>query len=331
MNAGLRRNLRALAGTSAILITLLLATPVLAAAPRDGWARWQIDAAASAPAWCCFDWESGDKRSTGCALDDKSRNFSHDDDAPPATTLIVYAKYAAGAIVDARAYAPDCPVTARTPIVDLGIVSNDASLDRLLPAAAASAKQREHMMPVLAVHAGTRAFKLFDGWAAPGGERELRKQALFWLGQVRAVEATSRIRSVLTTDADAALREHATFVAAQTKLPWRDDALIGAARTDKSRQVRAQAWFWLAQTGSARTESVIAAALREESDEHVREQAIFALSQLPKPRGTTALIGLIDNRELKRGERKHALFWLAQSDDERAYDYLDRALDQAAN
>ena len=317
-------------GIGAVLVLAASALPASAATPQAGWARWEIDAAANAPAWCCNEWQHGAARRSGCNLDERERNFSNNDDDAPTSTMIVYAKYESGKLVDARAYAPDCPVQAREPIVDLGTATTDISIDRLLPAMTSDTKRHEHLMPVLAVHAGTRAFSLLDGWAAPGGERARRKDALFWLGQVRAVEATARIRSVLGADADPAMREHAAFVLAQTRLPWREDALITAARRDGASKVRSQAWFWLAQTGSARTEAAIAAALHEESDRQVREQAIFALSQLPKPRGTQALIALIDDRALPRAERKHALFWLAQSDDQRAFDYLDQRLAQAA-
>jgi HEAT repeat protein len=122
------------------------------------------------------------------------------------------------------------------------------------------------------------------------------------------------------------LREHAAFVVSQTRVEWRDAALIEAGRGDASGKVRGQAWFWLAQTGTTRAESALQAALASEKARNVREQIVFALSQLPAPRSTDALIELIERPGAARDLRERALFWLAQSDDERAYAWLDRRL-----
>lgn len=87
--------------------------------------------------------------------------------------------------------------------------------------------------------------------------------------------------------------------------------------------VRARAWFGLAQTGAAGAEPALKEALRDEHDAEVRTQVIFALSQLPDPRGVDALNGLVADDALTREDRKQAMFWLAQSESERAADYFE--------
>ena len=82
--------------------------------------------------------------------------------------------------------------------------------------------------------------------------------------------------------------------------------------------MRSGAWFWLAQTGAADSERAIFDALRDEPTAQVREEAVFALSQLPAQRSTDALIALVQDGNAERGVRERAMFWLAQSGDDRA-------------
>jgi HEAT repeat protein len=102
--------------------------------------------------------------------------------------------------------------------------------------------------------------------------------------------------------------------------------LIAIATSNENPKVREQAWFWLSQVAAPETEAAIATALRKEPDRHVREQAIFALSQLPHERGAKALVAVVEDRSLPREDRRHAIFWLGQSDSEYATAYLDRLL-----
>jgi hypothetical protein len=90
--------------------------------------------------------------------------------------------------------------------------------------------------------------------------------------------------------------------------------------------LRKESMFWLAQAAHSGTEATLQRVLAQERDGDVREQAIFALSQLPGARAIAALIALVDDPGRQRGDRKQALFWLAQSDDDAAYRYLDERL-----
>ena len=94
--------------------------------------------------------------------------------------------------------------------------------------------------------------------------------------------------------------------------------------------LRKESMFWLAQAAHPGTEATVQRVLAQERDGDVREQAIFALSQLPGARASAALIALVDDPGRQRGDRKHALFWLAQSDDDAAYRYLDERLQATA-
>jgi hypothetical protein len=58
----------------------------------------------------------------------------------------------------------------------------------------------------------------------------------------------------------------------------------------------------------------------------LRKDAIFAMSQLQGERAVDALFAVLRNRQLPQGVREQALFWLAQSDSDRAFEYLDQLL-----
>ena len=58
----------------------------------------------------------------------------------------------------------------------------------------------------------------------------------------------------------------------------------------------------------------------------MREQAIFALSQLPNGQGTDLLLEIVRDKSQEASVRQQALFWLAQSEDDRALDLISGLL-----
>lgn len=56
------------------------------------------------------------------------------------------------------------------------------------------------------------------------------------------------------------------------------------------------------------------------------EDATAAIAAHASEDALPALISLIENKRLDQDVREHALFWLAQSDDDKAYEYLDTLL-----
>lgn len=105
-------------------------------------------------------------------------------------------------------------------------------------------------------------------------------------------------------------------------LPW----LSERARHAEDDDERRDAWFWIGQRGGNEALAALRQGLREEADGDVREHIVFAISQLPAAAGVDALIAIVEDRGLPRPLRARALFWLAQSDDDRAFQYLDRRL-----
>jgi HEAT repeat protein len=89
--------------------------------------------------------------------------------------------------------------------------------------------------------------------AESDADRELRKQALFWLGQKagkRSLEALGK--AVDSNDADTEVQKQAVFAISQRPKDEAVPLLIKIARTHQKPAVRKQAIFWLGQTGDER-------------------------------------------------------------------------------
>lgn len=155
-----------------------------------------------------------------------------------------------------------------------------------------------------------------------------------------AVDAASPVRDLGALDAQASLSRLLGPIAdgrraAQDRLvavalhPGERayDWLLRRSR-EGAREERREAWFWLGQRLGARVEPLVREALPAAGGE-LREHLVFVLAQMPEPAGVDALVALVEDRRLDRGLRGRALFWLAQSDDARAYAYLERRLDPA--
>ncbi len=274
-----------------------------------------------------------------CALDNKRDSFGSRD-GEKTDSIRVYARFTAGRIDRVRALSATCPVQTDTEIQDLGAVS--VSADDSARWLAALPKQREidtnthrrvadDALAALAIHRGDIAHDALVDIARLDTRDENRKHAVFWLAHLRGLKGAQIATSIMFSDPDADIREHAAFSVSQSISPHADTDLIRLGTTDPAAKVRAHAWFSLSQTESAATESAIDAALRNESDSGVREQAIFALSKLPDERATRALIKVAEDKSLAREERKRAVFWLAQSESGAAQTYLEEVLAKVAD
>ncbi len=295
--------------------------------PDDGWVSWQVAAVEGAPNWCCFHWNNGKPISKPCNLDSRNMSYgSSDETADDAAEMRIYALMENGELQKIRTFETSCPVKAKTDIANLGIVPAIDSVNWLAEHFSAQIKLSSHILAAVAVHADDRAREVLVDIGLHDSIIENRKGAVFWMGQLRALETAAEIRQIMFADSSAKVREHAAFSISQSQIPERAAALIELANTDSAAKVRAQAWFWLTQTAADESESAIFTALNKEPDQHVQQQAIFALSQLPKERAFEALTQLIEDQSLSRKNRKQALFWLAQSESAQVFDYMDSIL-----
>jgi HEAT repeat protein len=293
----------------------------------DGWHTWRVAAAESAPNWCCFVWNGGDLQTENCDLDSRHGNYgSSDDPITGVGEMQLYALMNDGKVSKVRTLSPQCRVSSRATITDLGFVAGDESIEWLERLITPRTKVSAGALAAISVHAGDNPLYVLVDVARDNDSFENRKDAIFWMAQVRGADAESQIEKLMFNDKNPDFREHAAFALSQSDAPGRVVALVRLGNKDSAADVRSKAWFWLAQAGSAESEVEIRKAIRDERNSGVREQAIFALSQLPDERATAALVIVIEDRNLSDEDRKHALFWLAQLDSDPALAYLERIL-----
>jgi hypothetical protein len=81
---------------------------------------------------------------------------------------------------------------------------------------------------------------------------EVRKSAVFWIGQLASEEATKGLKDIMDTDGNTEVKKQAVFALSQMRTESSVDALINIARTSKDRELRKSALFWLGQSNDPR-------------------------------------------------------------------------------
>ncbi|MBK7351325.1 MAG: HEAT repeat domain-containing protein [Gemmatimonadetes bacterium] len=110
------------------------------------------------------------------------------------------------------------------------------------------------------------------------------------------------------------LRRKAVFLVAQKADAGGEDVLIGAARNDPDGEVREQAVFWLSQVESPKAVAALDSIVQKSTDVELQEKAVFALSQQRGAQARSALRAIAERKDMPRGIREKAIFWLGQSE-----------------
>lgn len=137
---------------------------------------------------------------------------------------------------------------------DLGEVSPQAAADYLLSLAhdAQSSVAKRAIFPASIADGVTVWPTLMKIARDDGYQRDVRRDAVFWLGQLAGNAATAGLAELAASDTvDRAVRESAVFALSQ-----QHDAgvpeLIHIARTNKDPEIRRKAIFWLGQSNDPR-------------------------------------------------------------------------------
>ncbi|WP_395788936.1 hypothetical protein [Aquimonas sp.] len=323
-----------------LLMALLSPQPALAqpleGAPTEGWAHWQVPKQAGTGVACCID--GADLKGRGCNLDARANTYHVNASASELTVtdrLDVYVRFAGSEAVEVRAYDAQCPVHSAAPPIELASTSPDSSARWL-----AAQSLRGHSSPgrkselgegalvALALHATPVASSALIDLSAAGKPDGLRRNAAFWLGQVRGEAGIEQVLALSRGAESDGFLEHLAFVLSESELPQARAGLSALAGAGRSDSVRGGALFWIAQAGWDDAEQRILAALAVDATPELQEKAVFALSQL-KDGGDEALIRLLQG-SYPRAAKKQALFWLGQSGSDRALEFLDRHLADGA-
>jgi len=148
------------------------------------------------------------------------------------------------------------------------------------------------------------------------------------LGTVTAQEAVDFLLSAARTGGRSGRgAEEAVFPALLADVQGLWQELLEMAQDPAlEKDVRTTSLFWVGQeAASVATDGLARVAMDEEEDQEVREAAVFALSQRPVDEGVPILMEVA--RTARQAEtRESAMFWLAQSEDERVYAFFEEIL-----
>ena len=161
-----------------------------------------------------------------------------------------------------------------------------------------------------------------------GGRWRDRDGRVTDLGRVAASDAAEYLLS-LVEEADDAVSRRAVLpaVIADSAVAW-PRLLAVAADHDRGSKTRRQALQWVGIEASRALDAEAEMSQASDEDSEARERAVFSISQLPDDQSIPRLIEIAQTHRYAHVRQK-ALFWLAQSGDERAVEVLEVVLRRA--
>jgi hypothetical protein len=308
---------------------------ILAAQSAPAWIGYSVPIVAGDHQMCC--WNNNVK--CGCSLEPRngenitmSSNQSVKLEGP--RDLVVLFRVEGHQTGKIRTFTPDCNLDAGgLPFIWLTGVSPSESIRLLLGIAKDTAAGSHEQMrkadgatAAIAMHADSGADAALDELVAQSQPDQVRRQAIFWLGNSRGHRGFEIVSRIVREDPSDKIREHAVFALTQNKEPKALEVVAAVAHNDKSPHVRGQALFWLAQrAGQKVAESAISDAIANDPETEVKKKAVFALTQMPAGEGVPLLIQVVRNNRNPE-VRKQAMFWLGQSKDDRALSFIEEVL-----
>jgi hypothetical protein len=312
----------------------------LAAAPGPAWIGYAMPALGRHQMCCYRSMDEIGKGAPGCRLESEGGTFNVSDSDDEGRALddggefVVLFRAQGGRIGRVRTVSSGCGIDAGgLPLHWITGVRPADSLELLGslvgaglgPGRKAGKPMHEPAMAAIAMHADPGADALLETLVAPGQPLETRKQAAFWMGNLRGRRGYEALRRLVKQDQDPELREHAVFALSQSEVPEAIDVMIDVARHDADPEVRSQGVFWLSQKAGRKAADAITRAIEEDPETEVKEKAVFALSQLPNDESVPLLIDLA-RKNANPAVRKKAMFWLGQSEDPRALAFFEEVL-----
>lgn len=148
----------------------------------------------------------------------------------------------------------------RPNVTDLGHVPNQDAADYLMSLVRSerSSVAKEAIMPLTIIDDVEVWPGLLRVARDDNRNQEVRKSAIFWLGQMAAEQITGSLRDVAEDDQmEREVRESAIFALSQRPKHEGVPALIRIVRTSRDPKLRKSALFWLGQSNDPRAVDVI--------------------------------------------------------------------------
>jgi len=212
------------------------------------------------------------------------------------------------------------------PLYWLGEADNEESF-RFLEGAFKDAGHslQKMLLCVICAHDGPKAHDFLRGVVFGDYAREVRKNAIFWLGNLKDEKSLGYLKEIIKKENDTELKKQAVFAIQLSNEKEAMAELIKIAKTDSDQRIRKNAIFWLGQKASKECIKALKDVIEKEEDVELKKHAVFALTQLPKDQSVPMLIDIA--RTNKNPEvRKRAIFWLGQTGDERALKFFEEIL-----
>lgn len=158
-----------------------------------------------------------------------------------------------------------------------------------------------------------------------GLDREVRMQAILWLGQRRGAASADFLKSLYARVQDAELKDRVLFSLSQQRGADNAQWLLGIARNEREdMDTRKQALFYAGQA-RALSLSDLGALYDRMKDRELKEQIIFVYSQRRDSAAVDKLMDIAKN-DADRELRAKAVFWLGQSRDPRVAKFLEELI-----
>ena len=152
-------------------------------------------------------------------------------------------------------------------------------------------------------------------------DSDLREKAIFWLGQRSSTENTQFLRTLYSRLTNEDLKEKVLFSLSQQRGAGNEQWLMSIVVDPKEDvELRKKALFWAGQSGVATAE--LAGLYDRLTDAEIKDHMIFVLSQRQKDAAANNKLFDIAKNEKDPELRKKAIFWLGQSRDPRAQQFL---------
>jgi hypothetical protein len=259
-----------------------------------------------------------------------SVNQSTDEkDEPSPAVVLVLSVPVTGELVDVSILDPDRVYEfSETPVYWLGDAGEDESFSFTQKSfmSAKDSRLQEKLLFLVSCHPGTAAPGFLKKVAVGSYAKDIRKNAIFWLGNSGDTRSLTDLKEVFKAVPDRDLKEQVVFALQLSKQKEAVLELIRIAKDDPDREVRSKSIFWLGQKASAESVKALKDIVgNPDETDPLKDQAIFAISQLPKNQSIPLLIDIAKTNK-SASVRKKAIFWLGQSGDEAALKFFEGIL-----
>jgi HEAT repeat protein len=187
---------------------------------------------------------------------------------------------------------------------------------------ACSAGLREKAVFLLSQKRSAETEDIMLGVVKNDPSREVRKKAVFWLGQVNTDKAAAALEQILSSStADEEMREQAVFALMQQR-STRGQAAVRAIAQDPNAPdgLREKAVFWLGQQRSPENAAFLrglfdklAGAPEGSANESIRKKILFSLSQMKGEGNDKWLMDIAADPKNSVETRKQAIFSAGQA------------------